>query len=271
MYAVLIGDFELNDYRGGSSVTIVFLAFTLVGVIILLNVLIAVVSDSYEKATAAAKSLFGKARVGFLAEHMALEQFLQPGSNPLEGIDHDLIRNPHQCISIISRIIRWIVLLGLLVTALIAEVFLMGQAINALLGGSTDIFIVIVMVLMCFVLTVALWVIIHDLLSKMAGNCQCSVPIVSYCIGAIDWFMNKSMDSFRRIAFGDFGIDDEIEDDDDVKVKEYLEKVIRKVVADSERSLTARIQTAEGSLRTHEQTLTDSLKDELRNYRVTGA
>ena len=83
---VLLGDFEVNDYRGNNATTAVFLAFTVLGVIILLNVLIAIVSDSYEKSKVGAKALFGKARIGFLAEHIALEQFLQPGQNPLAAL-----------------------------------------------------------------------------------------------------------------------------------------------------------------------------------------
>lgn len=243
---VLIGDFELNDYREGGAVAIVFLTFTLVGVIILLNVLIAVVSDSYEKATAGAKSLFGKARIGFLAEHMALEQFLQPGSNPLKGIDQDLARDPKQCFSLISRVVRWLVLLGLLVTALFAEIFLVGQAVSALKFGASNIFLAFLMVGMSFILTVALWVVIYDLLSKMFAGRNCSIPIVMNIIRFIHWFMVKSIDYLRTVAFGDFGIDDEIEEVDDEKVtKEFLEKVIREVVAEAERKLTIRIHTAE--------------------------
>ncbi|KAI2492099.1 hypothetical protein MHU86_22466 [Fragilaria crotonensis] len=62
---VCLGDFEVNDYRGNNATTAVFLAFTVLGVIILLNVLIAIVSDSYESSKVGAKALFGKARIGF--------------------------------------------------------------------------------------------------------------------------------------------------------------------------------------------------------------
>jgi hypothetical protein len=236
-----------------------------VGVIILLNVLIAVVSDSYVQATAGAKSLFGKARVGFLAEHMALEQFLQPGTNPLQGIDQELTRNPRECLSIISRTIRWIALLGLLVTAFFAEVYVVGRAINAVLGGSSDILVAFFMILMAAILTIGLWVVIHDLLQKTFGTLvqKYSVPILTRLFRGIDWVMVKSMDYLRTVAFGDFGIDDDIKEDDS---KEYLEKVIREVVAESERNLVARIQRAEGGLRSHEQSLSDSLRYELRNH-----
>lgn len=202
----------MNDYREGSAVTIVFLVFTLVGVIILLNVLIAVVSDSYEKATARAKSLFGRARVGFLAEHMALEQFLQPGSNPLRGIAHtDLARDPRKCFPFISRVVRWLVLMGLLVTALFAEVFLVGQAIIALWDGGSTVPIAVFMVAIAFVLTVGLWVVIYDLLTKMTVGRNYPIPVISHFLRFVNWFMDKAIDTLRALAFGDFGIDSEIE------------------------------------------------------------
>lgn len=41
MYAVLLGDFDLTEYKQNSAISVVFFLFTIMGVIILLNVLIA--------------------------------------------------------------------------------------------------------------------------------------------------------------------------------------------------------------------------------------
>ena len=41
MYAVVLGDFTLKDYRQSSATSIIFFFFTILGIIILLNVLIA--------------------------------------------------------------------------------------------------------------------------------------------------------------------------------------------------------------------------------------
>ena len=67
MYSILLGEIdaarEFNDYA-----FLFFLAFTFIGVIVLLNVLIAIVSDSYDKAQAKNKSLFGLIRLEVAAE-----------------------------------------------------------------------------------------------------------------------------------------------------------------------------------------------------------
>lgn len=43
VYALLLGDFELDSYRQTEGLTALFVIFTVVGVVILLNVLIAVI------------------------------------------------------------------------------------------------------------------------------------------------------------------------------------------------------------------------------------
>ena len=48
-YAIIAGDIELNSYRVTPLITFLWVLFTLFGVIILLNVLIAIVTDSYER------------------------------------------------------------------------------------------------------------------------------------------------------------------------------------------------------------------------------
>jgi Ion transport protein len=60
MYALLLGNFELDDYKDTKGMTAIFIVFTLIGVIILLNVLIAIISDSYEKAKIRSLLLFGR-------------------------------------------------------------------------------------------------------------------------------------------------------------------------------------------------------------------
>lgn len=62
LQSMLLGDFELKDLKDTTGITTLFVIFTSVGVVILLNVLIAVVSDSYEKATISSAKLFVRAR-----------------------------------------------------------------------------------------------------------------------------------------------------------------------------------------------------------------
>ena len=79
VYAVLLGDFGTFEREHLTSVfsvlLIVFYSFMVV--LILLNVLIAVASDSYEKCLIRSQNLFGRARVMMIAELVAFETLLQ--------------------------------------------------------------------------------------------------------------------------------------------------------------------------------------------------
>ena len=88
---------------------------TSLGVVILLNVLIAVIADSYEKATVSSAMLFGRARVTFVAQNEALEAFLKPGVNPLRAFRGPVANRT--VLSRLSTIFRWFVLLGIIATA----------------------------------------------------------------------------------------------------------------------------------------------------------
>ena len=76
-------------------------------VVILLNVLIAVIADSYEKATVSSAMLFGRARVTFVAQNEALEAFLQPGVNPMQALRG--IMAPRTFLSRLFTLFRWFV------------------------------------------------------------------------------------------------------------------------------------------------------------------
>ena len=89
--------------------------------IVLLNVLIAIISDSYEKATIRGPVLFGRARVKFVAQNEALENFLKPRkrrSNP-DRIMWDRVKAAG----------RWSILIVILLTALITEAWLVSVVV----------------------------------------------------------------------------------------------------------------------------------------------
>jgi len=76
IYTVILGDtglFEIEDYPTFGLVMLVFCTFLVV--IILLNVLIAIIGDSYEKCMIRSKTLFGRARVLLLAELVSFQNF----------------------------------------------------------------------------------------------------------------------------------------------------------------------------------------------------
>ena len=79
VYTILLGDFglfERDDFVSGVSVFLVVLYSFLVTVV-LLNVLIAVASDSYEKCLLKSQKLFGRARVMLIAELASFQSLLR--------------------------------------------------------------------------------------------------------------------------------------------------------------------------------------------------
>ena len=132
---MLIGDFELSELQDTTGVTVLFVIFTSMGVVILLNVLIAVVSDSYEKASLSSTKLFGRARALFVAQNEALEAFLKPGGKPLQMFQTDMAP---QTSSILSTAFRWIVLLAIIGTAMDTAVFLVWFSFEALVDANEN-------------------------------------------------------------------------------------------------------------------------------------
>ena len=126
---MLIGDYELSDLRDTNGITVLFIIFTGIGVIILLNVLIAVVSDSYERATLNSTKLFGRARALFVAQNEALEHFLNPINNQTrlnQGGKGPLFSRT------LYSVCRWIILLIIIGTACDTTVFLTWLSIESM-------------------------------------------------------------------------------------------------------------------------------------------
>lgn len=78
VYRVIIGDMEYSDYSSSPLTIVLFVLLTFVGIIILLNILIAIVDESYEKSKMKAAALFGRARLALVAKIIALEGMLLP-------------------------------------------------------------------------------------------------------------------------------------------------------------------------------------------------
>lgn len=82
-YTILLGDFgnfERETFATAFSVVLIVI-FTFMVVIVLLNVLIAIVSDSYEKCLIRSQSLFGRARVMLIAELVSFQNLLRTDSS----------------------------------------------------------------------------------------------------------------------------------------------------------------------------------------------
>jgi hypothetical protein len=132
VYAISIGDFSLDDFEGAYLMyTILAVGWTLIGVVIMLNVLIAVLSDSYEKAKISSVGLFGRARVNFVTQNQALESFLLPKSGETN-------------INLQSRIFRCLILMSLVGSAMWAEVMLGAAFVKGLWNGMYLFYLIII-------------------------------------------------------------------------------------------------------------------------------
>jgi hypothetical protein len=71
---LFVGDVNASDFSSPNALSMVlFVAVTFLGVIILLNMLIANVLESYEKSIQRSKKLFGRTRVALVAKSILLE------------------------------------------------------------------------------------------------------------------------------------------------------------------------------------------------------
>jgi len=79
VYAILLGDFGLFDRESFTSLFSVCLVvlYSFMVVLVLLNVLIAVASDSYEKCLIRSRNLFGRARTMMIAELVSFQNLLK--------------------------------------------------------------------------------------------------------------------------------------------------------------------------------------------------
>jgi len=72
VYSIILGDFETDDFNTNLSL-VLFVFFSVLVVIVLLNVLIAIISDSYEKCAVNSKGLFGRTRALLVAEIVSFQ------------------------------------------------------------------------------------------------------------------------------------------------------------------------------------------------------
>jgi hypothetical protein len=254
-YALLLGDFELDDYRETKGMTVLFVFFTLIGVIILLNVLIAVISDSYERANMRSTKLFGRARVAFVAQNEALETFLRPFASPDLGRILRPFINPtadslrwtqrrRSAVILFGRVFRWVVLLSLLVTALDAEIYLVGKAIEH--GKNQDSFFTLVCVaFLAIILACALWIVV---MFAMEGFIRACFPVLAIRFFEKDAWMSIVV---RKIARRLFGLESEAD-------------IFAQVDDQAEEEWEGRLTYLEKSFERSLQKVTEDITDEIK-------
>ena len=88
MFSLILADFEEDEYGANLWARLFFVAFMLLGVIVLLNVLIAIVSDSYMDAQQRSRNLFAVTRLHLAAEMLLVMptwMFADAGYVPARG------------------------------------------------------------------------------------------------------------------------------------------------------------------------------------------
>jgi len=82
MYSVLVGDVALEYFQSSDTMVAVFILFSFFSITILLNILIAIIIDSYEGSKQRSREIFYRARIEYAAHLVARKQFLTPKGNP---------------------------------------------------------------------------------------------------------------------------------------------------------------------------------------------
>ena len=81
VYRLFVGDISVNDFDATALSTALFVLVTFLGIIMLLNMLIALVLESYEKSVGRSKSLFGRTRIALVAKSILLEEVLMTSAS----------------------------------------------------------------------------------------------------------------------------------------------------------------------------------------------
>mmetsp|Transcript_7453 Transcript_7453/g.20678 ORF Transcript_7453/g.20678 Transcript_7453/m.20678 type:complete len:985 (+) Transcript_7453:84-3038(+) len=234
VYSMLLGDFELDELTDTTGSTVLFIIFTILGVIILLNILIAIISDSYEKATLRGRILFAKARLLFVAQNEALERFLKPRQ-----------RSPDRPCAKVKRAARWITLAVVLFTASIAQAYIILTCVELVHSRRSDAVPYIIIHLFCgALLGAALWVvstflldgIVRQLLPESTEEAYDFVSTVnSGVVSAVSNFLfGDDREKIRTISD-----DQETNEDEWTGRMAYTEKMLNRIVNDAKRELKA--------------------------------
>ncbi|KAL9186107.1 hypothetical protein ACHAXT_005345 [Thalassiosira profunda] len=93
MYGILIGAMEISQLDSTSAlISLLLVAASFSGVIVLVNILIAIVTREYEKAQERSCKLFARARLEAAARHVARERLWNPPDDDTSGIGRKLWR-----------------------------------------------------------------------------------------------------------------------------------------------------------------------------------
>jgi hypothetical protein len=76
VYGLLVGDTSMENFDANGTTLTLFVLVTFLGIIVLLNMLIALVSESYGESLKRSRSLFGRTRIALVAKSILVEEVL---------------------------------------------------------------------------------------------------------------------------------------------------------------------------------------------------
>lgn len=124
VYRVFVGDFSVDDFSASFISILLYVMLTFSGIIILLNVIIAMVCDSYYQSNRESKRLYGRARLSYVAALLSMEILIHPLSNLHHRRIWNKISSGYKCSFLFVRSITiLVVLLSLLNLAFMALTF----------------------------------------------------------------------------------------------------------------------------------------------------
>lgn len=249
------GDFETSDYQH-PAMYLYFILFTLFGVIVLTNLLIAVVGDAYVDAMAKSKGIFGRSRVLFLSENLALEKFLLPGTKLFEGIT---ISQAKHVRDLMVRLLRWTVLGSLCVSPFLVMYDYVDTTVHdihrmvTVTGFNISFALKLILyVIFIMLLGVSLWTIIQLLIgSSVEGIYSCyKAPIIK----PIDRLNTRLLRFLRKTVFREVTLDEDV-DKEKIEMMEHIDSTVQTSLLQSERNIGLRIKALEANLKEQNESL----------------
>lgn len=119
MYSVLVGDVDLEYFETSNAMLAVFVFFSLFSIIILLNILIAIIIDTYERSKQRSREIFYMARINYAAHLVARHQFF----TPMKGSDFQVAKRVPR---MLRQGLHWVYRLIICFAVLMAEIGLFG-------------------------------------------------------------------------------------------------------------------------------------------------
>lgn len=129
IYRIYLGNFNFGDFRKNHLTTFLFVLITFIALIVLLNLLIAIFQLSYLLSIKKSERLFGRARLTFVAQILALEDLLLPN-------ERGKVRR-HQGRELLMHHLIRVVTVGLLGFAALLVVVFSDYAAGYLADGGT--------------------------------------------------------------------------------------------------------------------------------------